>query len=133
MKLLELIKSFEDLKNAGAQCVTVDSVLKNLSELESLGFDYTKLRFDIEGAINDAVSRAERRINDDSCDYIDYDSASFTINYNNTVELESLELDAYAISGEFQTAINDALNDYFDEFEENNKTNNNDETEESDA
>ena len=67
------------------------------------------------GAITSKIDRL------DSNEVVDFDSASFAINYNNCVELETIDFDSANIVNEVEIAVNDVLRDFFlpDEEESN--------------
>jgi len=58
-------------------------------------------------AINKRVDRL------DSNEVVDFDSASFSINYNNTIEIDSMDYNSDTISAEVDAAVDEVLHDYF--------------------
>lgn len=64
------------------------------------------------GAIASKVDRL------DSNEVVDFDSASFAINYNNCVELETIDFDSANIVNEVEIAVNEVLHDFFTPEEE---------------
>lgn len=68
----------------------------------------------LSGAIASRVDRL------DSNEVVDYDSASFAINYNNCVELETIDFESENIVNEVEIAVNEVLHDFFTPEEENN-------------
>ena len=68
----------------------------------------------LSGAIASRVDRL------DSNEVVDYDSASFAINYNNCVELETIDFESANIVNEVEIAVNDVLHDFFTPEEESN-------------
>lgn len=58
-------------------------------------------------AINKRVDRL------DANEVVDFDSASFSISYNNTVEIDSLDYNSDTINAEVDAAIDEVLHDYF--------------------
>jgi hypothetical protein len=67
----------------------------------------------LSGAIASRVDRL------DSNEVVDYDSASFAINYNNCVELETIDFESANIVNEVEIAVNEVLHDFFTPEEEN--------------
>lgn len=68
----------------------------------------------LSGAIASRVDRL------DSNEVVDYDSASFAINYNNCVELETIDFESANIVNEVEIAVNEVLHDFFTPEEESN-------------
>ena len=59
-----------------------------------------------------------RRISDEvdsleSNEVVDFDSAGFEINYNNTIEIESIDFDSSRIKEVVEEALTSVLHDYF--------------------
>ena len=67
----------------------------------------------LSGAIASRIDRL------DSNEVVDYDSASFAINYNNCVELETIDFESENIVNEVEIAVNSVLHDFFTPEEEN--------------
>ncbi len=61
----------------------------------------------LSGAIATRVDRL------DANEVVDFDSASFAINYNNCVELEEIDFDSANITNEVEIAVNEVLHDFF--------------------
>jgi hypothetical protein len=61
----------------------------------------------LSGAIASRIDRL------DSNEVVDYDSASFAINYNNCVELETIDFESENIVNEVEIAVNSVLHDFF--------------------
>ena len=53
---------------------------------------------------------------------VDFDSASFTINYNNCVELDSIDFESHNIVNEVEIAVDAVLHDFFTPKEEEVET-----------
>ena len=69
----------------------------------------------LSGAIASRIDRL------DSNEVVDYDSASFAINYNNCVELETIDFESANIVNEVEIAVNEVLHDFFTPEEEEEK------------
>lgn len=54
----------------------------------------------------------------DANEVVDFDSASFAINYNNCVELEEIDFDSTNIANEVEIAVDEVLHDFFTPKEE---------------
>lgn len=54
----------------------------------------------------------------DANEVVDFDSASFAINYNNCVELESIDFESHNITNEVEIAVDEVLHDFFTPQEE---------------
>jgi len=66
---------------------------------------------DLTNKLTYAISKRIDRL--DSADVVDFDSASFSISYNNTIEIDSLDYNSDNINEEVETAIDEVLHDYF--------------------
>jgi hypothetical protein len=63
------------------------------------------------------VSRAlERSLNDGTITPIDYDSAEFAINYQNTIEIENINCDTEGITDELANILLDQFQESFGKF-----------------
>jgi len=49
----------------------------------------------------------------DANEVVDFDSASFAINYNNCVELETIDFESSNITNEVEIAVDEVLHDFF--------------------
>jgi hypothetical protein len=58
-----------------------------------------------------AISKRIDRL--DSNEVVDFDSACFSISYNNTVEIDSLDYNSDTINAEVDAAVDEVLHDYF--------------------
>jgi hypothetical protein len=54
----------------------------------------------------------------DANEVVDFDSASFAINYNNCVELETIDFESHNIVNEVEIAVDEVLHDFFTPKEE---------------
>jgi hypothetical protein len=63
-------------------------------------------------AINSKIDRL------DANEVVDFDSASFAINYNNCVELEEIDFESSNITNEVENAVDEVLRDFFTPEEE---------------
>lgn len=54
----------------------------------------------------------------DANEVVDFDSASFAINYNNCVELETIDFESSNITNEVEIAVDEVLHDFFTPEEE---------------
>lgn len=68
----------------------------------------------LSGAIASRVDRL------DSNEVVNFDSACFSINHSNYVELEEIDFDSANIVNEVEIAVNDVLHDFFTPEEESN-------------
>lgn len=63
--------------------------------------------------IQESVSRKLNRM--DVSDVVDTSTAEFTISYGNTLELESVEVNADSIADEVNTTVDDEVREYFED------------------
>lgn len=66
---------------------------------------------DLTNKLTYAINKRVDRL--DSADVVDFDSASFSIGYSNTVEIDSIDYRSDTISEEVEAAIDEVLHDYF--------------------
>ena len=69
--------------------------------------DMEELVISLMRAISDEVDSL------DSEDVVDFDSASFNISYNNTIEIDSIDYDGHKIKEVVEEALTKVLHDYF--------------------
>lgn len=68
----------------------------------------------IKDLIEQLTSAIDKRVGRlDSNEVVDFDSASFEINYNNQVELESIDFNTDNITEEIFSAVDGVIHDYF--------------------
>ena len=103
------------VQNAFPSIYTKDDVIKLLESIEitsAPGFSQETIGKLID-AVTDATTRTIDRM--DHSEVVDNDSAEFSIGYNNRIELDSVDVDTSAISDEVETAVQDAINEFFEE------------------
>lgn len=103
------------VQNAFPSIYTKDDVIKLLESIEitsAPGFSQETIEKLID-AVTTATTKHISRM--DTQDMVDNDSAEFSIGYNNRIELDSVDVDTSAISDEVETAIDDAIKEYFKE------------------
>jgi hypothetical protein len=71
---------------------------------------------DFQEFSSDVSSRLERALNDGTIDPIDYGSAEFSINYHNTIEIESINCDTDGITDELANILLDEFQTKFGKF-----------------
>ena len=91
MKKNELIKQLETAK-ALSSTVDIDKVIELIKQIESPTTISAELG-------NEMVTRINRVLdyNNNSCRLVDLDSAEFELNYNNTIELVSVNIEIDSI------------------------------------
>ena len=112
------IFSKEDVKHQleefGYGLITIIMEMKEEGK-SSLGLTFEQ-RQELEGNLREAIERKLDRM--DSSDAIDYESAEFNIEYNNTLVLESININADSIADEIDDAISQVVGDFFQPIEE---------------
>jgi hypothetical protein len=94
MKKSELIAKLEGAKEL-TSVVSIDLVLAALGMLEP-EIKVEKV-FGMSQELADEISaKIERCLDNNASDLVDTDSASFSINYNNTIELDEACIDTYS-------------------------------------
>ena len=116
------IFSKEDVKHQleefGYGLITIIMEMKEEGK-SSLGLTFEQ-RQELEGNLREAIERKLDRM--DSSDAIDYESAEFNIEYNNTLVLESININADSIADEIDDAISQVIGDFFQPIEEVSET-----------
>ena len=97
-----------ELDEFGYNLITTLLEIKVEKSSTSLSAEQIKeLADSLSGAIASRVDRL------DSNEVVDFDSASFAINYNNCVELETIDFESSNITNEVEIAVNEVLHDFF--------------------
>jgi len=65
----------------------------------------------LETALLQGICRKVERL--DSEEVVDYSSASFSINYNNTVEIDTIDYNSDAVTEVIDIAVSEVLHDFF--------------------
>jgi hypothetical protein len=111
------IFSREDVKHQleefGYGVITIIMEMKDEDKSSGLTFEQ---RQELEGLLRIAIEKKLDRM--DSSDAIDYESAEFNIEYNNTLVLESININADSIADEIDDAISQVVGDFFQPIEE---------------
>ena len=90
-------------------------VLTEVSELKPASA-ITEDRFQ---EFSESVTKSlENKINRGDLDVYDYSSAEFSINYNNTIEIDSLDFNSDALTDELATILQDQFVGYFGELKQ---------------
>ena len=112
MKKSELIAKLESGKEL-TSVVSIDVILTALRDLEP-EIKVEKV-FGMSQELADEISaKIERCLDNNASDLVDTDSASFSINYNNTIELDEACIDTYST----MEHINACLDEFVVEEEE---------------
>jgi hypothetical protein len=109
MKKVELVAQLETIKSLSSQ-VDIDKVIELINGLD----DVNKVTTLSEELIEEISGRIERVLDSNSSDLIDKESAEFSINYGNTVELDDCQINCY----EIMEHINSVLKEYETEEED---------------
>jgi len=113
MKKIELIKQLEAAKTLSST-VDIDKVITLIEQIEIGG-----LTSNIVDKISDKI---ERELDDSySRDLVDLDSAEFELNYNNTIELVSVDVNIHEIIGHVNAVLDEFIVEE-DEDEEKDST-----------
>lgn len=102
------------VQNAFPSIYTKDDVIKLLGSIETTsapGFSQEMVEKLIE-CVKEAVNRKVNRMDTD--DMVDTGSAEFELNYNE-ISLSSVDVDTSAISDCVEQAVEDAINEFFEE------------------
>ena len=91
------------------------TIVMEMKEDKSAGLTFEQ-RQELEGNLREAIERKLDRM--DSSDAVDYDSAEFNIEYNNTLVLESININADSIADEIDDVISQVIGDFFQPIEE---------------
>ena len=76
---------------------------------------------DIQGLTDRLMGAISRKVDRlDAEEVVDYSSASFSIGYSNTVEIDSIDYISDRITEEVETAVEEVLHDFFTPEEESN-------------
>ena len=95
------------------------TIIMEMKEEKSVGLTFDQ-RQELEGNLREAIERKLDRM--DSSDAIDYESAEFSIEYNNTLVLESVNFSSGSVCDEIDDAISQVIGDFFQPVEEVNET-----------
>lgn len=97
------------LENFGYELITI---VMEMKEEKSSGLELTfEQRQDLEGNLREAIERKLDRMDDE--DVVDFDSAEFNIEYNNTIVLDSININSSSIAEELDYVISDVISDFF--------------------
>jgi len=91
------------------------TIVMEMKEDKSAGLTFEQ-RQELEGNLREAIERKLDRM--DSSDAVDYDSAEFNIEYNNTLVLELVNINADSIADEIDDVISQVIGDFFQPIEE---------------
>lgn len=114
MKKKELIEQLETAKTLSST-VDIDKVIALIKQIETPTTISAELG-------NEMVTRIERALdyNNNSCRLVDLDSAEFELNYNNTIELVSVDVEIVSIMEHVTTIIDEYVElEDDDDIEEN--------------
>lgn len=89
-------------------------VLMEATELQSYNPSISEMDFQNFSA--EVTSRLEKAINDGSIDVYDYDSAEFSIGYNNQLSIESIDFNSDAVTDELSDILLDEFQKAFGKF-----------------
>ena len=105
-------QTIELLKQQLPGFYSVEQVIDIINGVEesSNGVSEEKLN-EIADGVYDVVEKKMR--NADTRDVIDYDSADFTISYNNTLELDNVEISSDTIAEMISSEIKEYLTEFF--------------------
>lgn len=105
------IFSREDVKHQleefGYGLLTIVMEMKDASSNSITSDKVTELRDELLSVVNRKIDRL------DSNELVDYDSACFVINYDNRVELESIDSDSTNIIDAVEQGIDEVLESFF--------------------
>ena len=112
MKKETLVAQLEAAK-ALTSVVSIDNVIALIQQLEAEVQVVKSFKLTQELA-DEIANRIERRLDNDSHNFVDIDSAEFTLGYDNKIELESVEL----YTDNIMTLVTDSIEEFVCEEEE---------------
>jgi hypothetical protein len=112
MKKETLVAQLEAAK-ALTSVVSIDNVIALIQQLEAEVQVVKSFKLTQELA-DEIANRIERRLDNDSHNLVDIDSAEFTLGYDNKIELESVEL----YTDNIMTLVTDSIEEFVCEEEE---------------
>lgn len=125
MNKTQLIEMLEGPASAEFTFMPVSKVvelIKQLEEAPSTGLNSEKLINFLDNLQARVVTKIGSSINSfDTMDVVDKDSAEFSINYNNVVEIESIDCDLSNLEDEIVSDIESLFDDVRTEIEEEEK------------
>lgn len=104
MKKEEIVKQLEEIKTLSSQ-VDIDKVIILINQIEP----ETKSGLSFEDTQN-ILDKIERALEYAGDDLVDKDSAEFTINYGNTLELDRIDIEISDIMDHVKDAIDEFCN-----------------------
>lgn len=122
-----MIKAIENaiqsVKGSYPSIYSKDDVINLLYELMSSIDDEVKTIIDFEdlkSKLHDAIEKRLNRMSNDNA--IEFESAEFSINYDNRVELDNVNLNVDSIVDEIDDTIDDILSVYEEVLSDESKT-----------
>jgi hypothetical protein len=112
MKKETLVAQLEAAKEL-TSVVSIDNVIALIQQLEAEVQVVKSFKLTQELA-DEIANRIERRLDNDSHNLVDIDSAEFTLGYDNKIELESVEL----YTDNIMTLVTDSIEEFVCEVEE---------------
>jgi hypothetical protein len=112
MKKETLVAQLEAAK-ALTSVVSIDNVIALIQQLEAEVQVVKSFKLTQELA-DEIANRIERRLDNDSHNLVDIDSAEFSLGYDNKIELESVEL----YTDNIMTIVTDSIEEFVCEVEE---------------
>jgi hypothetical protein len=115
------------VQNAFPSIYTKDDVIKLLESIEiqqSSGKLSNEQIEELTQSIQEQVTRAIR--NFDTGDIVDNSTAEFSIGYNNTLELDSVDVDLHNLNDEIESTIESTVTEFFEGLEEESDEEKND-------
>ena len=112
------------VQNAFPSIYTKDDVIKLLESIEiqqSSGKLSNEQIEELTQSIQEKVSRAIR--NFDTGDIVDNSTAEFSIGYNNTLELDSVDVDLNSLDDEIESTIESTVTEFFERDSDNEEEN----------
>jgi len=91
---------------------SVEQVISIINDIDAGSSELSEEKLnEIAEGVYDVVEKKMR--NADTRDIVDYDSAEFTISYNNTLELDNVEISSDTIAEMIANEISDYLTEFF--------------------
>ena len=109
-------QTVELLKNQIPGFYSVEQVINLINDIDESGGKLSNEQIEeLTQSIQETVARAVR--NFDTRDIVDNSTAEFSIGYNNTLELDSVDVDLDSLNDEIESTIESTVTEFFEDLE----------------
>ncbi len=105
-----LVNKLESAKALSSQ-VDIDKVIELIKQIETP----TKITQEL---VDDMCNKIERCLDNNSDDLVDKDNVSFSIGYDNRIEIDDAQIDTYEVMRHISDILDDFVNDEEDGVDE---------------